>query len=107
MPVKLTTSRTRQVRTDAIRLTAFAVDRDRKEIHVSYTEGTLNVSNVFTAVSGEKLVTISGADFNAAFRRVNAIANAMPAGNVNVFRALRRMLYEYMETLTGMSGTII
>ena len=107
MPIKLTAAQTQQITVDSVEITAFAIDLSRREIHVSYKEGTLDSNNVFTPVSGEKLATISGADFLAAIQRGDVIANGMPAGSVSVYGALKGTLYEYLQTLTGLTGTII
>lgn len=85
---------------DAIEIDSFAVDLDRSEMVVGYTK----------LASGQPVQQsvhiISGLDFAASISRSNAIANAMPAGSVNVYGAIKLALYEALTAATGLTGTV-
>lgn len=85
---------------DALEIDSFAVDLDRLEMVVGYTQlaGAAPVK--------QSVAIISGLDFGAAITRANAIANAMPAGEVDVYSAIKTALYEHLTAVTGMTGTV-
>lgn len=85
---------------DALEIDSFAVDLDRSEMVVGYTK----------LASGQPVQQsvhiISGLDFAASISRANVIANAMPAGSVNVYGAIKLALYEQLTAATGLTGTV-
>lgn len=85
---------------DAIEIDSFACDLDRNEMIVGYTKLSGG------APVGQAVHIISGLDFNVAIVRADAIANAMPAGEVHVYEAIKCALYEQITAGTGMTGTI-
>ena len=85
---------------DALEIDSFAVDLDRLEMVVGYTQlaGAAPVK--------QSVAIISGLDFGAAITRANELANAMPAGDVDVYAAIKNALYEHLIAVTGMTGTV-
>ena len=85
---------------DALEIDSFAVDLDRSEMVVGYTK----------LASGQPVQQavhiISGLDFAASIARANEIANAMPAGSINVYGAIKLALYEALIAATGRTGTV-
>lgn len=85
---------------NALEIDSFAADLDRMEIVVGYTQlaGAAPVK--------QSVAIISGLDFNVAIVRANELANAMPAGDVDVYAAIKNALYEHLIAVTGMTGTV-
>lgn len=100
MPLNLETPIAVTAQIDALEIDSFAVDLDRNEIIVGYTQLAAG-----TQIKQTVLV-IDGLDFAASIARANEIANAMPAGQVNVYGAIKVALYEHMVVATGMTGTV-
>lgn len=85
---------------DALEIDSFAVDLDRLEMIVGYTQLASGVP-IKQAVH-----VIGGLDFGASIARADTLANAMPAGEVNVYDAIKTSLYEALTAATGMTGTV-
>lgn len=85
---------------DAMEIDSFAVDLDRLEMIVGYTQlaGAAPVK--------QSVAIISGLDFGASITRANELANAMPAGEADVYAAIKNALYEHLIAITGMTGTV-
>ena len=100
MPLNLNNTVPLDAVIDALEIDSFAVDLDRSEMVVGYTK----------LASGQPVQQavhiISGLDFAASISRANAIANAMPAGSVNVYGAIKLALYEQLTAATGLTGTV-
>ena len=100
MPVNLATPMTINSTIDAVGIDSFSVDLDRSEIVVGYT--TLSSG----APVQQLIAVISGLDFAASIGRTNQVANGMPIGQVNVYGALKKVLYEYLAKITGLTGVV-
>lgn len=100
MPLNLDNSIPVSAVIDALEITSFAVDLDRLEMIVGYTQLADGVR------AKDSVAIVSGLDFGAAIARADALANAMPAGEVHVYEAIKCALYEHLMTATGMAGTI-
>lgn len=100
MPLNLDTAVPLSATIDAIEIDSFAVDLDRSEIIVGYTEQAAG-ARIKSAVH-----VINGLDFSASITRANEIANAMPAGSINVYGAIKMALYEALIAATGRTGTV-
>lgn len=100
MPLNLDNTLPLDAVIDAIEIDSFAVDLDRSEMVVGYTKLAAG-QPVQQAVH-----IISGLDFVSSISRANAIANAMPAGGVNVYGAIKLALYEQLTAATGLAGTV-
>lgn len=100
MPLNLDTTIPVSAAIDALEIDSFAVDLDRQEMIVGYTQlaGAAPVK--------QSVAIISGLDFGAAITRANELANAMPAGDVSVYEAIKNALYEHLIAITGMTGTV-
>lgn len=100
MPLNLDTPLPVIAQVTALEIDSFAVDLDRSEMVVGYTQLADGV-----AVK-QSVVVIGGLDYTASITRANALANAMPAGQVNVYGAIKLALYEHLIAVTGMTGTV-
>lgn len=100
MPLNLDTPLPISAQVTALEIDSFAIDLDRNEMVVGYTQ-LANGAAVKQAV-----VIISGLDYMASITRADAIANAMPAGSVSVYGAIKMALYEHLAAVTGMTGTV-
>ena len=86
-------------------ITAFAVDLERGEIHVTYDKGEM-IASVFSPVFKNILLTIDGPDFLPAIAGADIYANAMTAGSISVYGALKLALYDEIQEDTGLTGTV-
>lgn len=109
MPLGLDTNEVLNVTIDTLEINSFAVDVDRFEIHVGYDKGHMDTSTppVFIPDIKDQLLTLSGAQFMAAIGSADVYANAMPAGSVSVYGALKLALYDEIQTSEGITGTVI
>lgn len=101
MPLNLDTPVAVSETIDAYEIDSFSVDLDRQEMVIGYTSlaGAKQV--------GQGVVVLSGLDFGGAIARASEIANAMPAGQVSVYGALKTALYEYLtKYVAGATGTV-
>lgn len=85
---------------DALEIDSFAVDLDRTEMIIGYTQ--LSSGQAIK----QAVHIVSGLDYSAAIARADQIANAMPAGQINVYGAIKLALYEILVAVTGMTGTV-
>lgn len=100
MPLNLETPIAIAAQVDALEIDSFAVDIDRSEIIVGYTQLASG------APIKQAVMVLDGLDYMASIQRANGLANAMPAGQVNVYEAIKVALYEAMVTATGIAGTV-
>lgn len=100
MPLNLDTPIPVAAQIDALEIDSFAIDLDRSEIVVGYTQLAAG------AAVKQAVIVISGLDYGASIARANEIANAMPAGQVNVYGAIKLALYEHLVAATGLTGTV-
>lgn len=95
MPLTLTTPTAISDTVNSFKINSFAVDLDRLEIYVAYTE--LNSSN---HVISEKAMTIVEPDFTT------AITAASTEAGYDVYLALKNSLYAQLQAQTGQTGTV-
>ncbi len=95
MPLNLTTPTAISDTVSSVKINSFAVDLDRKEIHVAYSE--LNASN---AVVSEKGITIVEPDFT------QAIVDASTTAGTDVYGPLKESLYNQIQLATLQSGVV-
>lgn len=109
MPLGLDTNQSLNVTVDTLEINSFAVDIDRLEIHVGYDKGHMDNSTppVFVPDIRDQLITVSGAEFLAAISAADTYANAMTAGSVSVYGALKMALYDEIKKVEGITGTVI
>lgn len=100
MPLNLDNTIPVSAQVDALEIDSFAVDLDRSEMVIGYTQ--LSSGQAIK----QAVHIVSGLDYSAAIARANEIANAMPAGQVNVYGAIKLALYEMLVAATGMTGTV-
>lgn len=101
MPLNLDTPVVVSQTIDAYEIDSFSVDLARQEIVIGYA------SMAGAAAVKQDVIVLSGLDFSGAIARASELANAMPAGQVNVYGALKGALYEYMTKLVaGAAGTV-
>ena len=96
MPLTLTTPTAISDTVSSFKITSFAVDLERLEIHVAYQE--LNSSN---GILAEKAMTIVDPDFT------NAITTASTEAGYDVYLALKNSLYAQLQAQTGQAGTVV
>lgn len=95
MPLTLAQPESISVTVVDYRITAFSVDIDRGEIHVSYDR----VDGAGNPVS-EHMITLMGPDFQSTILDANTIAGA------DVYAAIKGSLYNQIIAKTGVSGTL-
>lgn len=100
MPLNLDSPLPISAQVDALEIDSFAIDLDRSEMVIGYTQLAAG------APVKQAVAIISGLDYMASIQRANAIANAMPAGQVNVYGAIKLALYEHLIAVTGQTGTV-
>lgn len=100
MPLNLDTPLPVSAQVTALEIDSFAIDLDRSEMVIGYTQLAAGVP------IKQAVVVISGLDYMASITRANAIANAAPAGEVNVYGAIKLALYEHLIAVTGQTGTV-
>lgn len=96
MALNLTTPKTVNKVVDSLKINSFAVDIDKKEIHIVYSEmsGTTLVS--------EQVLTVVEPEFTT------AITNASVNAGTDIYTPLKVSLYDQIQLSTvGMAGTII
>ena len=96
MPLTLTTPTAVNDTVSAYKINSFAVDLDRKEIYVAYSE--LNASAVVLA---EKTITIVEPDFT------QAIADANTTAGTDVYGPLKGSLYNQIQLVTLQTGVVV
>ena len=90
---------------DTLEINAFAVDLDRGEIHITYDKGHME-NGVFVIDIPNLLLTVDGPEFIPAIAGADVYANAMEAGSVSVYGALKLALYDAISADTGLTGTV-
>lgn len=100
MPLNLTESQAINATVDAVNIDSFAVDLTAQNIVIGYQE--LSGSTVIR----EQTIVLTGADFAGAITAANTAANAMTAGQVDVYSAIKSALYKYLTIITGVAGTV-
>ena len=100
MPLNLDTAVPLTATIDAIEIDSFAIDLDRSEMVIGYTQLAVGVP------IKQAVVVISGLDYTASITRANQIACAMPVGECNVYGAIKLALYEHLIAVTGQTGTV-
>jgi len=100
MPLNLDTPLPISAQVDALEIDSFAVDLDRSEMVIGYTQLAAG-ARVKQAVA-----VIGGLDYMASINRANEIANTMPVGECNVYGAIKLALYEHLIVVTGQTGTV-
>ena len=104
-PMTLDTPETVAKAMDTLEINSFAIDLERLEVIVSYDMGYIDQGS-FTPVLKDRLLTVPTAEFAAAIAAVDAEANAMPAGSVSVYGAIKSVLYSKITEATGITGTV-
>jgi len=97
MPLNLTTSQAISDTVTSLKINSFAVDLDRKEMFVAYSE--LNTSS---QVISEKTLTIVEPDFTT------AITDASATAGTDIYTPLKASLYKQIQqSNASYAGTII
>ena len=86
-------------------ITSFAADINRQEIHIGFDKGSV-IDGVFSPIIKDTLVTVPPERFFTAIAKADEYANAMPAGEVSVYKALKMALYDELALLTGATGSV-
>ncbi len=105
MPLNLTEPEAVAETVDALEINSFAVNLDRGEIHVGYDKGRIEAGAFVPVVLGQ-LITIDGPGFMEAIGQADAYAEAMPAGSISVYGALKLALYAAITDATGIAGSV-
>ena len=95
MPLNLTTPTTINGTVSTIKINSFAVDVDKKEMYVAYSE-----MNGLTVLA-EKSITIVEPDFTKAISEAGTIAGT------DIYLPLKTALYNQIQSLTTVSGTVV
>lgn len=104
MPLQFDTAEVISETIDTLEINSFAVDIERAEIHVAYDKGHL-VGGAFVPVVRDLMLTIPESEFAAAIAEADVAAAGM--GTVSVFGAIKVALYGRIQTMTGISGTVM
>lgn len=97
MPFNFTTPTTISQTVAGYEINSFAVDMDRGELVIGYDQ----LNDLGQPIGQEKVLVVDGPDFAPAISRVSEIAGA------DVYAALKQGMYEQIQTLTGVSGTVV
>jgi len=100
MSLSLQTSQQINETVDEFNIDSFAADIENQQIVIGYQELASGT------IVRERTLTLSGLDFLGAISAANTNANAQPAGQVDVYAAIKQALYSYITTLTGINGTV-
>jgi len=95
MPLTLNTPAAINDTVNAVKINSFAVDMDRREIHLAYSE--LNGSDQVIAQKG---ITIVDPDFTTTI--TDASANA----GVDIYTPLKASLYNQIKLATSIAGVV-
>ncbi|MBL4781661.1 MAG: hypothetical protein JKX92_05410 [Porticoccaceae bacterium] len=105
MPLTLDTEEIINKTIDTLEINAFSIDLDRGEIHIGYDKGHMD-AEAFIADVPDLLLTVDGPGFAAAIAAADGYANAMPAGSISVYGALKLALYDEISAATGLAGAV-
>jgi len=105
MPLNLDSSETVSQVIDTLEINSFSVDLERLELHVVYDKGHM-LDGSFVPDIKDILLTIDGADFFPAIAGSDVYANAMTAGSISVYSALKMALYDEIKKDTLLTGTV-
>jgi len=96
MALNLTTPKTVNQVVDSLKINSFAVDIDKKEIHIVYSEMS------GTTIVSEQVITIVEPDFT------KTITDASVNAGTDIYTPLKASLYNQMQLATvGMTGTVV
>jgi len=96
MPLNLTTPIQATATINSIKITSFAVDIVRKEIHVAYNELDSNLS-----VIAEKSISILEPDFT------NTILDASSIAGTDIYVPLKTAIYNQIKVSALYTGIVI
>jgi len=99
MPFKLSQNKQVSRAVAGYRVTSFAIDLERAELHIGYVDLVDNGKGA-TYDGDEHLVSIREPEFSAAVARATGYADA------DVYGAIKRALYDDLSSITGAAGTI-
>ena len=105
MPLNLNVAEVINKTVDTLEINSFSVDLERLELHIVYDKGHME-DGAFVPDIKDILLTIDGPAFFPAIAGSDVYANAMPAGSISVYGALKAALYDEIKADTGLSGTI-
>ena len=106
MPLKLdpTYQQTIVHKIDTIEIIAFSIDLQNLTVSVGWWEGWIDANNVFQKVN-EKWATLGATDTQAAIQRANQIVSTQ--ATPDVYGAIKQALYEKLQAITGVKGTVV
>ena len=106
MPLKLDTAYQQTIvhKIDTIQVIAFSIDLQNMTLSVGWWEGWLDTNGVFQKVN-EKWATLGATDVQAAIQRANQIVPTQ--ATPDVYGAIKQALYEKLQNVAGVTGTIV
>lgn len=107
MPANLDTAYNQPIYGNVVKISMFAVNILRQEIDIIYSIGNNDQTLGFIPDVEDELLTLSGLDFMQAIADADTNANAMPAGSVSVYGALKQVLYERVLSKLNATATIV
>lgn len=83
-----------------IEIIAFSIDLRKMVLSVGYWEGWIDSNGNFNRVN-EKWITLDATNTQDAIQRASQVAGA------DVYGAVKQSLYEKLQQITGITGTVV